>query len=283
MGMAIWSLTVNLIVFLWTKWFDNYWRGMIGNFAFCNFRVVRLFLRQAVPLSLGYVMSYSEWEVLYIFAGTMGPAEVAAWGLLGDLWGALEAIGLASADAAEVRVATLLGSNEPKRARYCAHKSLLVCVCVAFMLSLPLAALSSYVPGWFTKDETLQGILRDLVPLVCFGNIAMMFGSVSWTLLGAQGRFGLATAMGFIGSWVVTLPLSAISTLVLGYDLQGVVSSVVIGYGASGALNSYFLMRSNWEKLAFNIQRKNKEDDGKLQKEKEESKRDTNDPKDLLT
>ena len=247
------------------KWFDKYWAGMLDNFALANKRVVRLFLKQAVPLSLGYVMAYGEWEVLFVFAGYMGPAEVAVWGLLGDIWESLEEIGLATADAAEVRVANLLGSDQPQRARYCAHKSVVVSTLVAILCSVPIYACSKQIPSWFTKDETLQEMFKTLIPYACLGNVTMMFGSVSWTLLGAQGRFGLATAMGFIGSWGVTLPLSAISTLVLGYDLQGLASSVVIGYACSGALNSYFLVRSNWEKLSLKIQRKNRSEEKKFQ------------------
>uniref|UniRef100_A0A7S2YRG0 Uncharacterized protein n=1 Tax=Entomoneis paludosa TaxID=265537 RepID=A0A7S2YRG0_9STRA len=101
-------------------------------------------------------------------------------------------------------------------------------------------------------------MFSELVPYICVGNVTLMFGSMSWTILGASGRVGLATATGFLGSWGVTLPLSALSTLFLGYDLQGMVSAIVIGYSCSGAMNSYFLMRSNWENLARKIQKKNR-------------------------
>ena len=265
MAIDVVFFILNVCLIYYFTWFDKYWAGILGNFALAETRAVRLFLKQAVPLSLGYVMAYGEWEVLFVFAGYMGPAEVAVWGLLGDIWESLEEIGLATADAAEVRVANLLGSDQPQRARYCAHKSVVVSVLVAILCSVPIYACSEQIPSWFTKDETLQEMFKTLIPYACLGNVTMMFGSVSWTLLGAQGRFGLATAMGFIGSWGVTLPLSAISTLVLGYDLQGLASSVVIGYACSGALNSYFLVRSNWEKLSLKIQRKNRSEEKQFQ------------------
>ena len=265
MAIDVVFFLLNVCLIYYFTWFDKYWAGILGNFALAETRAVRLFLKQAVPLSLGYVMAYGEWEVLFVFAGYMGPAEVAVWGLLGDIWESLEEIGLATADAAEVRVANLMGSDQPQRARYCAHKSVVVSVLVAILCSVPIYACSEQIPSWFTKDETLQEMFKTLIPYACLGNVTMMFGSVSWTLLGAQGRFGLATAMGFIGSWGVTLPLSAISTLVLGYDLQGLASSVVIGYACSGALNSYFLVRSNWEKLSLKIQRKNRSEEKQFQ------------------
>ncbi|KAL7557537.1 hypothetical protein ACA910_019318 [Epithemia clementina (nom. ined.)] len=260
-------LLLNVAVILCMKWFDGYWSTIVGRLAFTDVRVVRVFLKQAIPLSLGYIMSYAEWEVLFIFAGFMGPAYVAVWGLVGDLWKALQAVGLATSDASEIRVSNLLGSNQPNRARYYAHKSLLVSVVVAIFCSLPIYFLSSKIPAWFTKDETMQYLFEELVPYMCIGNVTMMFGSVTWTLLGAQGRYGLATAMGFVGSWGVTLPLSAIFTYGLGSDLPGLASAVVIGNACSGSLNSFFLVRSNWEKLS-KIQQKNKEERDKWNENK---------------
>ncbi|KAL7564251.1 hypothetical protein ACA910_012277 [Epithemia clementina (nom. ined.)] len=253
-------VVVNVVVIWWNGWLKGYWSGMVGSLALTNGRAVRLFLKQAIPLALGYIMTFGEWEVLFVFAGYMGPAEVAVWGLLGSVWEALEEIGLASADAAEERVAYLLGSGQTKRARYCAHKSLFVSVVSAAVCILPVAVFQQDVSRWFTNDETLQRLFGELIPYVCAGYVTMVFGSMSWTLLGAQDRSGLATAMGFVGSWGVALPLSVLSTMVLGYDLKGLASSVMIGYACSGALNTYFLMQSNWEKLARRIQKRSEQE-----------------------
>ncbi|KAL7557534.1 hypothetical protein ACA910_019315 [Epithemia clementina (nom. ined.)] len=270
LALEIAYLYANVTILRQKGWLDDYLSGMTGSFVLMNGQVVRLFLKQAIPLSLGYVMAYGEWEILFVFAGFMGPAYVAVWGLVGDLWGALEAVGLATSDAAEIRISNLLGSNQPNRARYCAHKSLLVSVVVAIVCSLPIYLLSSKIPAWFTKDETLQFLFKELIPYVCIGNVTMMFGSVSWTLLGAQGRYGLATAMGCVGSWGVTIPLSAIFTYGIELNLPGLASAVVIGYACSGSLNSFFLVRSNWEKLSLKIQRKNKEEEDKWNETKQQ-------------
>ena len=46
----------------------------------------------AIPLSLSWVLTYGEWEIMTLIVSFMGPAEVAAWGLLGFLWSLFEQI-----------------------------------------------------------------------------------------------------------------------------------------------------------------------------------------------
>lgn len=55
--------------------------------------------------------------MLTIFAGFLGPAEVATWGIFGTIWDAVTLLVDGIADASEVRVAFLLGSDQPERAR----------------------------------------------------------------------------------------------------------------------------------------------------------------------
>jgi Na+-driven multidrug efflux pump len=70
-------------------------------------------IRTALPLSFGYLLQYGEWEVLTIFSAFMGPAEVAAWGILGTLWESFEAMVEGVADGGEIRVGYHLGAGRP--------------------------------------------------------------------------------------------------------------------------------------------------------------------------
>jgi hypothetical protein len=46
------------------------------------------FLKASAPLAVGFLSEYAEWEVLTIFAAVLGlgPAEAAAWAVLGFVW-----------------------------------------------------------------------------------------------------------------------------------------------------------------------------------------------------
>ena len=256
LGLALDVLSTMLfVVMVWScGWLQRQaWAGMVGNFALSNGEAVRVFLKTSLPLSFGYVLMTGEWELLTFFVGAMGPAEVAAWGLLGYIWEAIEEVSLALADAAEVQVGKMLGSGQPFRARSIANKALYVGVLISLIFSIPVIALKDILPRFFTKDETLQRMLSELLPFIGIGNMALMFGSMCWTILGAQGRYALATTMSFLGSWFVTIPLCAVFTFVLDFNLESITGAVVIGYAFSGAINASFLLRSNWKKLSSNV------------------------------
>jgi Na+-driven multidrug efflux pump len=205
---------------------------------------------KAWPLGVAYFLSYGEWELLTVFARALGPAEVVTWAMLGYIWSMLKYLSDGVADAAESRCALFLVSDQPERARLSAYKSKflgfgtsLLTTSVLFMVGMELA-------GWVTQDATLQRLLLETFPLIGIGNIVRTAGTVSASILGAQGRPGWATIVQFLGNWCITVPLSGIFTYGLRIDLQGLTAAVVLGLALSGAGNTYMLMRSDWTALA---------------------------------
>ena len=85
------------------------------------------------------------------------------------------------------------------------------------------------------------------------GNAMMTMGTMSWTLLGAQGRYRLGTAVVCVVSWCITLPLAAICSVWLKITLEGQTASVVIGYCVAAAVHAYFLFRSDWVALSNKV------------------------------
>jgi Na+-driven multidrug efflux pump len=104
-------------------------------------------------------------------------------------------------------------------------------------------------------------MLKELIPLICIGTLFETIGSISFALLGAQGSFGLATSMYFIGSWLVTLPLALIFALV-GFNLQGLACAVVVGSVLSGVANTFLLLDSDWYYFADTVRQQNKAEMG---------------------
>ncbi|MGK3739617.1 MAG: Na+-driven multidrug efflux pump [Bacillariaceae sp.] len=242
---------MNTIIVIWKGWLEGFWSGLVGsNPMSMSWDNLKAFLSQALPLSIGYVIEYGEWEVLFIFAAIIGPAEMAVWGLLGEIWGLAEGIAGSATDASEVRVAMILGSGQPKLAKYSAEKSLCIGVILSWIMAVLLLSMRSLIPKWLTKDETLQSMLTELLPLVCLGVIILSVGNTSWSILCAQGRSHLATAVTIVGSVFISLPFAFLSTFGLNLNLEGLVASLVIGYSVSGFFNTLFLMSSNWERIS---------------------------------
>ena len=59
--------------------------------------------------------------------------------------------------------------------------------------------------------------------------------------------------MAFGGSWLCTIPLACLASIVLNLNLAGQTAAVVLGYMASGTVNAYYLFRSDWEQLSQDI------------------------------
>ncbi len=218
-------------------------------------------LRTAAPLSLGTLLEYGEWQLLTIFAATLGPAEVAAWGIMEAIWDLFEAATEGFSEAGSMRLALHLGKGNIKSSRRSSWKSLFLTTILAIVITTVLFICGEFVAGWFTEDETLQGMINSMLPLVGFGNIFMAFGSVSWALIGAQGRFKLATTISAIVSFLVTIPLAAIFCIVFKFNLEGLVASLVVGYSTTSLCMAYILLTSDWLSISDEIKRCNAIDD----------------------
>lgn len=227
--------------------------------------------KTATALSAGFLFAYGEWEILTIFASRLGPAEATAWGILGTIWDLLENITQSIADASEVRVALLLGSSKPALAKKSAYKSVFIGFVYSLFATSILFIMGDALPKWFTTSETIQSILAELIPLFGLGNITLTMGTMAWTLVGAQGRYRLATFVGSAGSWLITIPMSAILTLIFRINLQGQTAAVVIGYMVSGTVLNAILIRSNWTKLSHQVVEYNRENDISLSDDEDDS------------
>ena len=56
----------------WTRKFET---GLFGKFALRNKETVIDLLKTAIPLAVGSLLSYAEWEIMTVFAAILGPAE----------------------------------------------------------------------------------------------------------------------------------------------------------------------------------------------------------------
>ncbi len=86
------------------EWIKEFEAGLFGNCVFRDVSVVKGIFRVALPLGFGSLSASAKWEILTVFAAFLGPAEAAAWAIMGYVWGIFESMTEAAGDAAEVRV-----------------------------------------------------------------------------------------------------------------------------------------------------------------------------------
>lgn len=218
-------------------------------------------LKTSVPLSFGKILDEATWTVMTFFAASMGEAEVAAWAILLNIWEVIESLSLGIGDAAEIRISYHLGNNHPFLAKITAYKSMLIAMVGSVVVAGVFYGIRGYVPAFFTIDETLQGMMEETLPYIAVGSLATTFVAMYWYMLGAQGRFKLATIINFVTSWTVTLPLGYYFTYYLNYDIQGLVAALVLGYIGTGIVFTVVFMKTNWVRRARKISTLNAEEE----------------------
>lgn len=156
-------------------------------------------------------------------------------------------------DAGEVRVAHFCGKGRPDRAKSFAKKTIVVGLLISFVLSSIFLALGDKIPKWLTSDLAIQKMIQENIPLIGFGNIIMTGGNTCWAVLGAQGRYRLATFIFFVSSWLVIIPLAAVSVYGLFLDLRGITATVIIGFNCACTTLGYFLLMSDWPSICEKV------------------------------
>ena len=184
-----------------------------------------------------------------------------------SLWAIFEAATEGLTEAASIRVAYHLGKGNITMAKMSSYKALFMGVSLSFFVTSIIFIFGEDLATWLTPDETLQNMLNELIPMIGIANIFMVFGMISWTLIGAQGRYKLATTVSVCMTVFVTLPLSSISTFYFLYDLQGTVGAVICGYSTTGLVLGYFLLTSDWEHISENIQEYNANEESSSESE----------------
>jgi len=254
LGMIVIFFLLIVIIPLYMGWIEEYIPGLFWNLSIWKNRAaLGNLMNIALPLSIGSVLAYGEWEVLTIFAAHLGPEEVVAWSILGYIWETFEASTEGIGGSAEVRVGYHLGRGNPGMAKLAAYKSLFVGTCLGIFVTAILFLIGTHLPELFTTDLTIQKGIGEVIPYVGLGNVSMTYGMICWSIVGAQGRYRLATGFAFLTSWGIMIPVAAIMTFLCNYNLKGLVSSVIFGYSALSTCLSLILLQSDWEEASRKI------------------------------
>ena len=163
------------------------------------------------PLAFGRLIEEAKWEVLTLFAATMGPSEAATWTTLAFIWNFFESTTMAIGDASEMRVAYQLGKGRPAgMAKLSGYKAMYVAFIMVVLGSAIFLSMTNVLPSLLTKDATIQFMLSDLFPLIALSNVSMTVGMVGWTVVvvGGQGRYDLAPKIAVSCSFLVTFPIA---------------------------------------------------------------------------
>jgi len=250
-------LFVNIIIVVNNGWLDDYSEGLVKTFGLKDWRAMRTTFVTAVPLAVCWFLVYGEWQVMVVFARSIGKDEVAAWNILGYIWDVFEAVTEAISGAAGVRVGFLMGAGKPQQARKISEKSVYVGIQFAVITVGLLFVLAEFLPSMLTPNLEYQKLIFDQIPLIGFGGILMVPGFVIEGIFCAQGRVRLMTTIEIIVSWFISMPVAAIFVYCFNSSIEGLVSGLVVGYSSAATLLLFYFLRSNWEQLSEMVMQQN--------------------------
>ena len=220
--------------------------GFFGRLSLLDRQAVWSFMMTMLPLLMGSLVELREWEILVLFVRHLGGAEVAAWALMGILWEIFEASTEGLGEAAAVRVSLALSESNPEAAKVIAHKSILLCGISSIVITGVFLMTGTKLSVALTQDTTLQHLFNNLVGTTGLANIAMSLSQVYWSLLGSQGRFGVASSCILLCRWLLTMPLACLYIFKATFDLPSITSALAVGYMTSTTLLAWRLHKSDW-------------------------------------
>lgn len=206
-----------------------------------------------------------------------------------SIWGLLEAFIEGFSNAGSVRLALHLGKGNIVQAKRSAWKSLFLVTALGLVISVIYAIIGDHIAVLFTSDETLQNMLKAMIPIICFGNVFQSFGSMAWCLVsemcvlfhiskifgivhfmmsnnmeskvGSQGRYHHATLISTTVTITVSVPLAAFFSLGMHFSLESLVAAMVIGYSTISMCLSYLLITSDWSYISKKVIEENEDSD----------------------
>lgn len=232
-------------------WMAPFRKGLVQNVALCNHGVGIWHLFKAVgPLLLGTILEYGEWNLLTLFVRHLGTAEVAAWALLGAFWDFFEALTEGIGEAAANQVTYLLSVGRVECAKKLSYGAIYMAVTQSVLVTSALYMSGQYLAVLFSCNPAIQHMMNNSIILIGLANVIMAFSQIAWSLIGAQGRFRLATFVIFFSRWMVTMPCALVCIYVFGFDLNAVSGSLVVGYATACCALTVIVLRSDWDRLA---------------------------------
>jgi len=225
---------------------------------------LKLLVSNTIQFALDDILYKGEWQILIIFARSLGLAEVVAWAILGEIWGSLEYIVTAIAEGCEVRVASALGSGDVDNAKLLTYKAIWICFVWGVVVSVVFFLLEDEIPKWITTYPLLQEMISYSLPIIILANLVSGIAIMAEHILWCQNRAPLSTTICSFTSCLVTLPLAGFSSYLFRFNLIGQVTSVAIGASAFAALSMCFVVSSDWEKISDDVMSLHisKDDDG---------------------
>ena len=206
-------------------------------------RAGRRLLSMGIPIGAAHGLEAGAFASLTVFAGWLGHAEVAAFGIVFNLFALpfMPALGLATA--ANVRVGQAFGRRDPEGARQAAWAALRIIVVLQSCVGLGYLLFAGTLAGFYTGEAA---VLAIAVPALRLAGLALLPDALQVILAGClRGLSDVwpTTGLFIVSFWGTMAPAAWWLGIHLELGTPGLVAAVGIGCAAAVVLLAFRFRR----------------------------------------
>jgi len=246
---------------LYCFWFQRYHQTLHTENSFLNFNMITYerfckMFQEALPNIISQIAETWQYNIVMIMAGKIGEDVAATMGLLETVFFIFFSVASGLGEACGFRVGFFLGADRPSDAR----KSCYISICCTLILAIFLGILSvvlwDYVAQALTKDPNIQNqVIETRYEMGIMIPALLLFLPVVNALI-KQGRIGFIAITIPVCTWIICLPLAWYFGYHRKMNSVGFWIGIGIGYWLALVIMTIGLIRSDWEKLAEDAQRR---------------------------
>jgi MATE family multidrug resistance protein len=196
---------------------------------------VREILRLGVPASLQVLLEVGVFAGSTLLAGRLGAVPLAAHQVVLQIASFTFMVPLGISSAAAVRVAQALGRSQPRHAHSAGSLAILLGATVMTFFGLTLFLLGQPILSFFTTDERVVEVGRQLLLIAALFQISDGIQVVATGALRGTAETRLPMLANLVGHWFFGLPLGLTLCFVLGWGVSGIWTGLSIGLTAVAA------------------------------------------------
>lgn len=205
-------------------------RGAVTRLAprWLRWRGIAEILRLGLPLALMLALEYWAFAISTLWAGRLGPIELAAHSIVLNLASISYMVPLGIGLGATTRVGNLIGAGDLHGADRAAWVAMALGGGVMTLFALVFVAGRNWIPTWYTLDPGVVALAALLLPIAAAFELFDGLQVVGSGILRGMGRTRPAAMFNLIGYYVLGLPIA----WWLGFDRGGGLAGIWWGLAA---------------------------------------------------
>jgi MATE family multidrug resistance protein len=203
-----------------------------------GWRLARTLRRIGYPMALTQGLESGSFAAMMLFAGLLGPVQVAAFQIVMTLIALVFMCALGFATAASVRVGNAVGRRDPRGIRMAGWTAAGLAGCILTACGLVFLGIPQWLASIYTSDPAVLAVASSALALSAIVLIPDGLQAVLMGSLRGIADVWPASAMFFVAFWLVMMPLGYYLGVIQNGGAQGLVTAIFAGCVTAAVLLS---------------------------------------------